>query len=233
LCYAEFVENKLWYLKRSRLFERASDETVSFCEHFFVQKMVPAKTQIFDQGDDARIVYLIKRGKVKIARLTEDGKEVLIAVLGPGDIFGEEVIFNSKELLRTTIARCLEPTLLCMARAEDVYAMLARHPVLSFNIAKYLSEQRDDALAIIEEVAYLKVPDRLLRLLERLAQEYGEPTEEGTLLNIQLTHAEMAALIGSTRETVSLQLSNLAKDGQIRMAGKSIVLTQPHEAVAS
>ena len=220
------MENKLWYLKRSRLFERASEDTVSNCEHFFVQKMVPAKTTIFDQGDDARIVYLVKSGKVKIAHLTEDGKEVLISVLGPGDLFGEEVIFNEKNLERTTIARCLEPTLLCMARAEDIFAMVSRHPVLALNIAKYLREQRDDALAIVEEVAYLKVQDRLIRLLERLAQEHGVREEQGTRLDLHLTHAEIASLIGSTRETVTLHLSNLVKDGFLRMAGKSMVLAR-------
>jgi CRP/FNR family transcriptional regulator len=220
------MENKLWYLKRSRLFERATEDTVSNCEHFFVQKTMPAKTTIFDQGDDARIVYLVKRGKVKIAHLTEDGKEVLISVLGPGDLFGEEVIFNEKDIERTTIARCLEPTLLCMARSEDIFAMVSRHPVLALNIAKYLQEQRDDALAIVEEVAYLKVQDRLLRLLERLAQEHGVPEEHGTRLDLHLTHAEIASLIGSTRETVTLHLSNLVKGGFLRMAGKSMVLAR-------
>ena len=199
---------------------------VAYCEHFFVQQLVPAKTQLFDQGDDARMVYLIKRGKVKIAHLTEDGKEVLVSLLGAGDIFGEEVIFNETNLQRTTIARALEPTLLCMARAEDVFAMVSRHPVLALNVAKYLHEQRDDALSIVEEVAFLKVQDRLTRLLERLADEHGVPAESGTLLDIRLTHADLAALIGSTRETITLELSNLGKSGYIRMEGRSIVLTR-------
>jgi CRP/FNR family transcriptional regulator, cyclic AMP receptor protein len=227
------MENKLWYLKRSKLFERASDDTVANCEHLFVQKTVPAKTVIFDQGDDARLVYLVKRGKVKIAHLTEDGKEVLISVLGPGDLFGEEVVFNDEKLERTTIARCLEPTLLCMARADDIYAMLSRNPVLALNIAKFLREQRDDALAIVEEVAYLKVQDRLIRLLERLAHEHGVPSEQGTLLNIRLTHAEIASLIGSTRETVTLHMSNLVRDGYLCMSGKSMVLANARPAVAT
>lgn len=227
------MENKLWYLKRSKLFERASDETVANCEHLFVQRMVSAKTVIFDQGDDARIVYLVKSGKVKILRTTEDGKEVLVSLLGPGDLFGEEVVFSDKELERTTVARCLEPSLLCMARAEDIYSMVSRNPVLALNIAKYLQEQRDDALAIVEEVAYLKVQDRLLRLLERLAQEYGVPSKEGTLLNVRLTHADLASLIGSTRETVTLQISSLIRDGHVLMSGKSMVLANAAQPVAT
>ncbi len=229
------MDNKLWYLKRSRLFERASDEMVNYCEHYFVQQTFSSKTQIFAQGDDARMVYLVKRGKVKIVHLTDDGKEILVSVLGPGDIFGEEVVFAEENVRRTNIARCLEPTLLCMARAEDLFALLSRHPILALNVAKYLREQRDDALAVVEEVAYLKVQDRLMRLLERLANEHGAETEGGVLIDLRLTHAEIAGLIGSTRETVTAQLSNLARDGHVRLEGKTIVVTgrAPHSVQAA
>jgi len=218
------MENKLWYLKRSKLFERATEETVSHCEHFFTQQLFPKRSHIFDQGDPARMVYLVKSGKVKLVRHTEDGKEILLTVLGPGDLFGEEVVFQ-EQIERSTIAECLEPSLVCMAKAENVYAMLSRHPVLALNVAKYLLEQRDDALSVVEEVAYLKVPERILRLFDRLAAEHGKPVAGGTLLDLRLTHADIASLVGSTRETVSQQLSLLAKAGRIRMNGKSIVLS--------
>jgi CRP/FNR family transcriptional regulator len=224
------MENKLWYLKRSKLFERATEETVSHCEHFFTQQLFPKRSRIFDQGDPARMVYLVKSGKVKLVRQTEDGKEILVAVLGPGDIFGEEVVFH-EELERSTIAECLEPSLVCMARAENVYAMLSRHPLLALNVAKYLLEQRDDALAVVEDVAYLKVPDRILRLLERLAVEHGRPVAGGTVLDLRLTHADIASLVGSTRETVSQQMSVLTKSGRVRVDGKSIVLAPAQAAL--
>ena len=227
------MENKLWYLKRSKLFERASDETVANYEHLFVQKLVPAKTVIFNQGDHACTVYLVKSGKVKIARTTSDGKEVLVSLLGAGDLFGEEVVFSNEGLERTTVARCVETSLLCMARAEDVYAIVLRNPVLALNIAKYLREQRDDALAIVEDVAYLKVHDRLLRLLDRLAQEHGVPSKDGTLLNVRLTHADLASLIGSTRETVTLQISSLIRNGHLFMSGKYMVLARASQPVAT
>ncbi|MBV8435007.1 MAG: Crp/Fnr family transcriptional regulator [Candidatus Eremiobacteraeota bacterium] len=218
------MENKLWYLKRFKLFYRAPEETVSHCEHFFTQQLFPKRSHIFDQGDPARMVYLVKSGKVKLVRHTEDGKEILLTVLGPGDLFGEEVVFQ-EQIERSTIAECLEPSLVCMAKAENVYAMLSRHPVLALNVAKYLLEQRDDALSVVEEVAYLKVPERILRLFDRLAAEHGKPVAGGTLLDLRLTHADIASLVGSTRETVSQQLSLLAKAGRIRMNGKSIVLS--------
>jgi len=217
------LENKLWYLRRSKLFERATEETVTHCEHYFTQKLFPKRARIFDQGDPARMVYIVKSGAIKLVHLTEDAKEVIITVLGAGDLFGEEVVFGSA-LHRTTVAVCIEPSLVCMARAENVYAMLSSNPILALNVAKYLMEQRDDALAAIEDVAYLKVPDRIVRLLERLAAEHGVPVAGGKIVDVRLTHEEIASLVGSTRETVTAQLSALARSGRIRFDGKSLVL---------
>jgi CRP-like cAMP-binding protein len=86
------VENKVLFLKKSRLFERATDELVLSCEHYFMQKTFRKGAILFEQGDAAATVYLIKRGRVRIARHTPDGKVVTFSMLGPGDIFGEEVV---------------------------------------------------------------------------------------------------------------------------------------------
>jgi CRP/FNR family transcriptional regulator len=218
-------ENKVWYLKHSRLFERASEETIAHCEHLFVQHVCMKGDILFHQGDAAHFVYLVKRGMVRIARRTSDDKDIMIAILGPGSIFGEEVVFSSVE--RTTIAVCTTETLLCMARAEHVYGLLTRFPQLAVNVAKYLKEQRDNALDVAEDLAFLSVPERLLRLFDRLAREYGKAVSDGVLLDIRLTHADLASLIGSTRETISVQLAQLAQDGRIRLDGRSIVILAP------
>jgi CRP-like cAMP-binding protein len=94
-------ENKVWYLKHSRLFERASDETIAYCEHLFVQHACTKGSILFQAGDPANYVYLVKRGMVRIARRTSDDKDIMIAILSPGSIFGEEVVFSNVE--RTTI----------------------------------------------------------------------------------------------------------------------------------
>ncbi len=222
------IDNKVWYLRQNRLFERMNEERIAYYEHLFAKKWYPKGTLLFEQGDPARIVYFIKEGRVRIGRLTRDGKEILIAVLGPGDLFGEEVLFS--EARRTTVATCMEKALLCMTKAEDLYGMITREPVLALNIAKYVAEQRDDAISVAEDIAYLKVPDRLLNLFQRLAADHGVETPTGTMLDVRLTQSDLASLIGSTRETVSLEMSRLVKSGQIRMQGHSIVL--PRAAVS-
>lgn len=178
---------------------------------------------LLDRGDAGRSVHLIKRGTVRIARHTADGHEVTIALLTDGSLFGEEVVF-APNVERSTVATCMTPTLLCSARAEHVYGLLGKFPSLAINVAKYVHERRDEALAVAEDLAFLKVPERIISLLTRLKTEYGKPVAGGTLLDIRLTHADLASLVGSTRETVSMQLAQLEKDGRVRREGRTFVL---------
>lgn len=206
-------DNKVFYLKNNRLFSGTGDRAAE-TEHIFTTVLYPAKTAIFEQGDPTRLVYLVKRGNVRISRLTPDGKEITVALLGAGDIFGEETLFEDTE--RTTVATTVGETLLCTAKAEELFALLSKDPELALNVAKIVHERLNDASATIEDLAYARVPDRLLHLFERLANEHGVKVDGGTRIDLRLTHADIASLIGSTRETVSVELANLAREGKLR-----------------
>jgi CRP/FNR family cyclic AMP-dependent transcriptional regulator len=217
------VTNKVWYLQQSRLFSETSDGEVAAYQHLFRMETLPKRTRVFDVGDPARIVYLVKYGKVRIARLTPDGKEVTVAVLGSGDIFGEETLFDAT-LPRSTVAICVEETLLCMSRADELLALLSSDPQIALNVAKILSGRLDDASETIEDVSYAKVPDRIVHLFQRLSHEHGRRTQDGIAIDVALTHGDIASAIGSTRETVSLELSKLIKAGRVKQEGRKFVL---------
>jgi CRP/FNR family transcriptional regulator, cyclic AMP receptor protein len=134
----------------------------------------------------------------------------------------ERTVFS--DVRRTTFATCLEDSLLCTARAEDLYDLMSRHAPIAMNVANYLREQRDDALSVVEDLSSLKVPERLMKLLERLASEHGLPCEGGTVIDVALTHADLASLIGSTRETVTAMIAQLNREGRLRTAGRRIVV---------
>ncbi len=215
--------NKVWYLQQSRLFSDTGDGEVAAYQHLFRMETLPKRTRVFDVGDPARIVYLVKYGKVRIARLTPDGKEVTVAVLGSGDIFGEETLFDPT-LPRSTVAICVEETLLCMSRADELLALLSSDPQIALNVAKILSGRLDDASETIEDVSYAKVPDRIVHLFQRLSHEHGRKTHGGIAIDVALTHGDIASAIGSTRETVSLELSKLIKAGRVKQEGRKFVL---------
>ena len=119
------------------------------------------------------------------------------------DIFGEETLFEG--VPRTTVAVTMEDALVCMARADDLFGLLARSPQLALNVAKILG-------------------DRLMHLFRRLASEHGNASDHGVTIDVRLTHADIASPIGSARETVSLELSHLVRAGRLRLDGKSFVV---------
>jgi CRP/FNR family transcriptional regulator, cyclic AMP receptor protein len=218
-------ENKIWYLKKNRLFANVPIDAVVDGAGIFTMETLPKRATFFDQGDATKVVYLIKTGRVRIARNTADGKEVTVAILGPGDMFGEDALFGGIE--RTTVATCMEETLICRAHADDLFGLLAGNSALALNVAQMLSDRLGDASATIEDLAYAKISDRLVNLFDRLAGELGRPTGEGTFLDVRLTHQDIASIIGSTRETVSLEMNQLVRAGAIKQEGGYItVLTR-------
>ncbi|HEX3551450.1 MAG TPA: Crp/Fnr family transcriptional regulator [Candidatus Elarobacter sp.] len=214
--------NKVWYLRRNRLFLEATDAGIVNSEHLFTMCEMPRGTRVFDQGDTTRIVYVVKRGAVRIARETPDGKDVTVALLGAGDFFGEETLFDDRP--RTTVAVVVEDALLCTVRADDLFALLSRDPALALNVAKLLSGRLDDARATMEDLAYARVGDRIVHLYRKLASEHGVPAPGGTRVDLRLTHADVASLVGSTRETVSAEIAKLVDAGRLRVDGRAVVV---------
>lgn len=216
-------ENKVWYLKCNQLFANASAEIVEGAERIFTMKLHPPKSLLFDQGDTDRIIFLIKTGKVRLTRLTEDGKEVTVAILGPGDMLGEDSLFD-KGAKRTTNAIVLEEALVCSSKAEDLFALVSGNADLAINVAQVLNQKLIHASAAMEDLAYAKLSERLMHLFSRLATDYGLATARGTKLDIRLTHSDIASLVGSTRESVSAEMSLLAQSGRILVDDRAITL---------
>jgi CRP/FNR family transcriptional regulator len=214
--------NKVWYLRQNRLFGEAAEAGVVSNQHLFTMCELPRGTRVFDLGDTTRVVYVVKRGTVRIARETPDGKDVTVALLGAGDFFGEETLFDDRA--RTTVATVVEDALLCTVRADDLFALLAADPGLALNVAKVLSGQLGEARATMEDLAYARVGDRIVHLYRKLAAEHGVPVNGGTRVDMRLTHADVASLVGSTRETVSAEISKLVEAGRLRADGRSIVV---------
>lgn len=221
--------NKVWYLKQNRLFEDVAGQDVERSQGLFTMKTFPRKALIFDQSDPSRTVYMVKTGAVRLARLTPEGKEVTVAVLGPGDIFGEESLFGDGP--RTTFALAQSETLLCMARADDLFALLKAEPQIALNVAKVVSDRLVEMTSTVEDLAYARLSDRLMHLLRRLALEHGRPVDGGVEITVRLTHADIASLVGSTRETVSLELARLVRAGRLRQKGQALIV--PPESAAS
>jgi len=166
-------------------------------------------------GDPADAVFVVRQGRLKISRLSEDGKEATLTLVGPNEAFGEECLLDATT--RETIAEVLEPGQTLRISREDLLPVLEAHPPFALAVARLMSHRRRAAESRLEEMVFKTVRGRLAALLARLARNHGRAISGGILLDLSLAHQDLAGQIGSTRETTTLTLNEFKRGGLLRI----------------
>lgn len=219
------IKNKLWYLQKINLFNAIPPEQMEELDRITRMAAVKKRETIYLPGDPSRQVYLLKSGRVKIARISEEGREVTLALLEPGEIFGELEILDDSP--RDTLAEALDDSQLCVIQRETFLTLIRSRPELAFRLTKLIGFRMRQIESRVEDLVFRDVPSRLAHLLFQLSKDYGRETPQGILLRIKITHQEIANLIGSIRETVSAVLGDFKKEGLISFDGRQIILLRP------
>jgi CRP/FNR family transcriptional regulator, cyclic AMP receptor protein len=208
--------NKVWYLKRINIFEGMDEESVRQLEPYLQHRRYDPREMIFLPGDQGDKVYFLKEGLVKLARLSPGGKEMTLALLERGEIFGEMSFLDG--LPRETFAQAMERVLVCIARAQDFQRFVDRKPGLGLKISMSMGERVRDLEQQIENLVFRDVPGRLASMILRLAKKHGTAEHpQGDMIDLRLTHQEIANLIGATRESASINISRLRSEGLIEV----------------
>ncbi len=177
------------------------------------------------QGDPSDGVFVLRAGRIRLARVTDDGREFVIGFVKPGELFGEVALVGDAP--REGIAEAAEPSEATVVRKEDFEALVARRPALGIKITRLLGLRNKAMADRVEELVFRDVPARLAGRLLALAADFGVDGEQGTCFSIRITHRELGSWIGSSRETVSQVLAAFARDGLIARNGRQIVVTAP------
>jgi CRP-like cAMP-binding protein len=183
---------------------------------------IKKKGLVYSEGDRADTLYILKEGRIKITRLAEDGREMTMDIIEPGDIFGELALAGETE--RETNAEALEDSFICTISRQNFEAFLGMRPNLTLTITKWIGVRLRRIENRFENLIFQDVRTRLYSLLKDLAQKYGKEVQGGCKITIKLSHQELANLIGSSRETVTLEVNNLKKKGLIFMEGRNYIL---------
>jgi CRP/FNR family transcriptional regulator, cyclic AMP receptor protein len=165
-------------------------------------RILLAGTNLIAAEEPGEEVYVLLEGFVKVDVLTPEGREVILAILGPGEVVGEMSLADS--LGRSASVRTLEETtLLCMDRVT-FRTSVEEVPAFARNLANLLSRRLRLTNTHVRSLAALDVPGRVAAQLLALAKEYGEPSpEDGTLIPLPLTQSDLAALVGASRVRVN------------------------------
>ena len=182
----------------------------------------PRGAVIFAEGDSGGELHVILSGKVKISRAAVDGRENLLAVLGPGDLFGELSLFNPGP--RTATAATATDVQLATFAHDDLRPVIIEQPEVAAELLRVLAErlrQTNDAMA---DLVFTDVPGRVAKALLSLGERFGETDKDGVRVHHDLTQEELAQLVGASRETVNKALSDFGTRGWLRVDGRTVVL---------
>lgn len=212
----------LAHLKKIPLFGDIGAESLAKVASKVEVREQPRRTVLYMPGDPGTAIFLIAAGRVKISKITRDGKELTLAYRSQGELFGEACLIDGGP--REEMAEPMEnTTLLEMPRAE-FERLVQTHASLGWRMTKALAARRREVEAKIENLIFKDVNSKLAELLLRLGAEHGVEDDRGLLVALKITHQEMANLIGSTRETVSLTLAQFKKKGLVQSDGRKVIL---------
>jgi CRP/FNR family transcriptional regulator len=164
-------------------------------------------------------------GKVKIYKTSEDGREHILYIAVPGDIFAEVILFN--EVNYPATAEVLEQARIAVIRNEDLEQVLKDHPPMAVAIIKVLNKRLMDAQQQVKSLALHNTHGRTAQMLIKLAMEHGSKTENGMELDLVISRQELANMVGTTRETVTRVLMAFKKYQLIEIDRNTIRITQP------
>jgi CRP/FNR family transcriptional regulator, cyclic AMP receptor protein len=184
---------------------------------------------IFLQGDDGDELYIIDSGLVKIYSI-DGAKTVILAFLGAGDYFGEMALMKPG-LQRSATAETLEPTVFYVLRRSDFEQLLERNNKMALQMLWFTMERLRKANEQIQDLTFLNVRARILKILLRLSKEHGVTVPNGLQINLRLTHQQIADLVGAVRETATKVLLELQDEGLISVDQKKIILMDPEKLV--
>lgn len=221
--------NKLWFLKHIRLFDRVSSSAMREMEKITRMEEVKKRQPLYLPGDPSSSVYLLKRGRVKIANTAPSGKAVTFDILEPGEVFGELEVLQGAP--HSTSAEALDDALICVIRRKEFDQYLAMHPNVTIKLTKLIGLRLKKIQRRVEDLVFRDVPARLAHLLSELGKSEGNTSPQGVRLKVNLTHQEMVNLIGCSRETVSATIGQFREDGLIHTDGRTVVILQPDALV--
>lgn len=225
------MDDKYWFLKQCGLFERLAPDQIERIEKRSRTRKFVRGSVIYVPSDEGDSVLLLTAGRVKIHHLTPDGKEALLALIDPGELFGELAILDGGR--REEFAEAMETSQVVAIPSEVIQKLMETHSEVSLGVTKLLGLRRRRLERRLKSLLFRSNRERLVHLLVELLEKYGQPEPDGTLIGIRLSHQELANIIGSTRETVTVLLGELSFDRLLTVKKRKIYVPDPKRLAAS
>lgn len=210
-------DQKLNYLSTIEIFRDLSlAELAEMDRQITMSSCEPGKI-FYMPEDSGEVLFLLKKGRVQLYRLSPSGKKLVVATLGPGAIFGEMSLVGQG--MHNTFAEAIDECMLCVMSRADVERLMREKPEVALRFMESLGERLTQMERRLEDIAFKSIPARLANLLLRLAKE-----EEVAGQVTDYTHQDLGEMLGTYRETITQTLNEFKADGLVEIGRKKIIL---------
>jgi len=214
------VDNTEGVLRRAPLFDALDEEDARALRRQMAEVKLSRGEHLFMEGDDGDALYVVIDGKMKLTRAAADGRENLVSVIGPGEMFGELSLFDPRP--RTSSASAVTDVLLASLKHEALIPWLRERPEVSMHMLRALAQRLRRANDVSADLVFTDVPGRVAKNLLDLADRFGHQEPDGLHVHHDLTQEELAQLVGASRETVNKALADFAQRGWLRIEARAV-----------
>jgi len=216
------VKDKVWYLKRINIFSNLKPDEMALIEKNSRMKIFKKGSTIYFGESDHDKIFFLKKGKVKLLKIDSSGKEMVYAILKENEIFGS--LSQLKKNIDNEFAEAMSDTLVCYVKKDMFFNFIKNKPTLVLQLNRLLSRKVIELELLVEELTFRSVMERIISLFIKLNEKFGADYRGNVLINISLTHSDIASMIGATRESTTLALKKLREKELISSEKKKIII---------
>jgi CRP/FNR family transcriptional regulator, cyclic AMP receptor protein len=211
-------------LRQAPLFSALDDEAATALRSSMAEARLRRGDVLFHEGDSGDRLYVVTDGKIKLGRTSADGRENLLAILGPGQMFGELSLFDPGP--RSATATAVTPCTLMSLGHDELLRWLEDQPSVARALLHQLAARLRKTSDVVADLVFSDVPGRVAKALLDLSRRFGRTADDGIHVHHDLTQEELAQLVGASRETVNKALADFAMRGWLRLEPRSVVLIE-------
>lgn len=208
------------YLRKVPFFTQLSDEQLNQVNKIAKKRLYKRGAIVIVEGSKGEYIYIVKTGKVKIYKTSEDGREIILDIKSSGDAFAEVTLFS--DALNPATVKTIDDTEIICIKNSQIEGLILENPDIALGIIKLLNRRLLEAQRKIKSMALNDTYVRTAQTLLKLSEKYGQNKDGVIDLDINITREELASLVGTSRETVSRALSQFSKEEAITIKGRKI-----------
>jgi CRP/FNR family transcriptional regulator, cyclic AMP receptor protein len=209
-------------LRKAPLFSALDDASSATLRAVMTPVKVSKGHTLFREGEEGDRLFVLISGKMKLGTASGDGRENLLSILGPGDMFGELSIFDPGP--RTSTATAVTDSKLLALSHDHVIGWIKQHPEVAIQLLGRLAQRLRRTNETLSDLVFSDVPGRVAKAIIDLGNRFGVSKDDGLHVNHDLTQEELAQLVGASRETVNKALADFAGRGWVRLEPRAVVV---------